>query len=113
MTPQTWMLNITNMNITIAKDHLEYNQLIILSEVISKITTKTNTKTDYIMMTTEVWIQDFGKGAQLLRPKVTDVAKQSCVSRASNLQLLEAFGFSILKHIAFSNIHFSFCHFDS
>ena len=54
----------------------------------------------------------FGQGgAQLLRPKVADIAKQSCVSEASNLRLgsralkraLEAFGFLMLKY-AFSHI---------
>ena len=48
---------------------------------------------------------------QLLRPKVADVAKRSCVSEASNLRLgsraclraLEAFGFLMLKY-AFSHI---------
>ena len=54
----------------------------------------------------------FGQGGpQLLRPKVANVAKQSLVSKASNLQLgsraclraLEAFGFLMLKY-AFSQI---------
>ena len=54
----------------------------------------------------------FGQGGlQVLRPKVANVAKQSCVSEASNLQLgsrahlraLEAFGFLMLKY-AFSHI---------
>ena len=54
----------------------------------------------------------FGQGGgQLLRPKVADVAKRSCVSKASNLWLgsrahlraLEAFGFLMLKN-AFSHI---------
>ena len=54
----------------------------------------------------------FGQGgAQLLRPKVADVAKWSHVSKASNLwpgsralkQALEAFGFLMLKY-AFSHI---------
>ena len=57
-------------------------------------------------------IQDLVKGGpQLLRPKVADVAKQSCVSEASNLRkgsraglrVLEAFGFLMLKY-AFSHI---------
>ena len=50
-------------------------------------------------------------GPQVLRPKVADVAKQSCVSEASNLRpgsrarlrALEAFGFLMLKY-AFSHI---------
>ena len=50
-------------------------------------------------------------GPQVLRPKVADVAKRSCVSEASNLRpgsrarlrALEAFGFLMLKY-AFSNI---------
>ena len=50
-------------------------------------------------------------GPQLLRPKVADVAKQSCASEVSNLwwgsrarlRALEAFGFLILKY-AFSHI---------
>ena len=55
-------------------------------------------------------IQDLVKGgAQLLRPKVADIAK--CASEASNLQpgsralkrALEAFGFLMLKY-AFSHI---------
>ena len=54
----------------------------------------------------------FGQGgAQLLRLKVADIAKWSCTSEASNLQLgsrarlraLEAFGFLMLKY-AFSHI---------
>ena len=57
-------------------------------------------------------IQDLVKGgAQLLRLKVADVAKRSCVSKASNLQsgsralkqALEAFGFLMLKY-EFSHI---------
>ena len=57
-------------------------------------------------------IQDSIKGgAQLLRPKVADVAKHSRSSEASNLRLgsrarlraLEAFGFLMLKY-AFSHI---------
>ena len=47
----------------------------------------------------------------MLRPKVADVAKRSCVSEASNLRpgsrarlrALEAFGFLMLKY-AFSHI---------
>ena len=51
----------------------------------------------------------FGQGrAQLLRPKVADVAKRSCASEASNLRLgsrahlraLEAFGFLMLKYVS-------------
>ena len=54
----------------------------------------------------------FGQGgAQLLRPKVADIAKRSCVSEASilrpgsraRLRVLEAFGFLMLKY-AFSHI---------
>ena len=54
----------------------------------------------------------FGQGrAQVLRPKVADVAKQSHASEASNLWLgsrtclraLETFGFLLLKY-AFSHI---------
>ena len=54
----------------------------------------------------------FGRGeAQLLRPKVADIVKQSHASKVSNLQLgsrarlraLEAFGFLMLKY-AFSHI---------
>ena len=57
-------------------------------------------------------IQDLVKGGpQLLRPKVADVAKRSCMSDASNvwpgsrarLRALEAFGFLMLKY-AFSHI---------
>ena len=57
-------------------------------------------------------IQDSVKGeAQLLRPKVTDIAKQSRVSETSILRLgsrallraLEAFGFLMFKY-AFSHI---------
>ena len=52
-----------------------------------------------------------GGGPQVLRPKVADVAKRSCVSEASNLRpgsrarlrALEAFGFLMLKY-AFSHI---------
>ena len=52
-----------------------------------------------------------GGGPQLLRPKVADVAKWSCVSEASNLRpgsrarlrALEALGFLMLKY-AFSHI---------
>ena len=52
-----------------------------------------------------------GGGPQLLSPKVANVAKQSCTSEASNMQLgsranlraLEAFGFLMLKY-AFSHI---------
>ena len=52
-----------------------------------------------------------GGGPQLLRPKVGDIAKRSCVSKASNLRpgsrthlrALEAFGFLMLKY-AFSHI---------
>ena len=60
----------------------------------------------------QVRIQDLVKGgAQLLRPKVADIAKRSCVSEASILQpgsrarlrALEAFGFLMLKY-AFSHI---------
>ena len=55
---------------------------------------------------------EFGQGgAQVLRPKVADVAKWSCVSKASNLwpgsrarlRALEAFGFLMVKY-AFSHI---------
>ena len=50
-------------------------------------------------------------GAQLLRPKVADIAKRSCASEASilrpgsraHLRALEAFGFLMLKY-AFSHI---------
>ena len=50
-------------------------------------------------------------GPQLLRPKVADIAKWSCVSEASilwpgsraHLRALEAFGFLMLKY-AFSHI---------
>ena len=54
----------------------------------------------------------FGQGgAQLLRPKVADVAKRSCASEAgilrpgsrAHLRALEAFGFLMLKY-AFSHI---------
>ena len=48
----------------------------------------------------------FCQGGQLLRSKVANVAKRSCVSRASHLQpgwALEAFGFLMLKY-AFSHI---------
>ena len=57
-------------------------------------------------------IQDLVKGgAQLLRPKVADIAKQSRASKASilrpgaraRLRALEAFGFLMLKY-AFSHI---------
>ena len=60
----------------------------------------------------QVRIQDLVKGGtQVLRPKVADVAKWSCTSKASDLQLgsraclrtLEAFGFLMLKY-AFSHI---------
>ena len=60
----------------------------------------------------QVRIQDLVKGGpQLLRPKVADTAKRSCVSEASNLwpgsralkRALEAFGFLMLKY-AFSHI---------
>ena len=60
----------------------------------------------------QVRIQDLVKGGpQLLRPRVADVAKRSCVSEVSNLQpgsrarlrALEAFGFLVLKY-AFSHI---------
>ena len=60
----------------------------------------------------QVRIQDLVKGGpQVLRPKVTDVAKRSRASEASNLQpgsrarvrALEAFGFLMLKY-AFSHI---------
>ena len=52
-----------------------------------------------------------GGGAQLLRPKIADVAKRSRASEASNLwpgsralkRALEAFGFLMLKY-AFSHI---------
>ena len=65
-----------------------------------------------IRLIVQVRIQDLVKGGpQLLRPKVTDVAKQSRVSEASNLwpgsraslRALEAFGFLMLKY-AFSHI---------
>ena len=64
------------------------------------------------MYRTQVRIQDLVKGrAQVLRQKVTDVAKWSHVSKVSNLgpgsraclRALEAFGFLILKY-AFSHI---------
>ena len=54
----------------------------------------------------------FGQGgAQVLRPKVADIAKWSCASKASKLRpgsraclrALEAFGFLMLKY-AFSHI---------
>ena len=53
----------------------------------------------------------WSRGAQLLRPKVADIVKQSRMSKASNLWLrsraclraLEAFGFLMLKY-AFSHI---------
>ena len=54
----------------------------------------------------------FGQGGpQVLRPKVADIAKQSCMSKVSNLRpgsrahlwALEAFGFLMLKY-AFSHI---------
>ena len=60
----------------------------------------------------QVRIQDLVKGgAQLLRPKVADVAKRSHASEASilwpgsraRLRALEAFGFLMLKY-AFSHI---------
>ena len=60
----------------------------------------------------QVRIQDLVKGgAQLLRPKIADVAKRSHMSEASNLwpgsraclRALEAFGFLVLKY-AFSHI---------
>ena len=60
----------------------------------------------------QVRIQDLVKGgAQLLRPKVADVAKRSPASEASNLRpgsrarlrALEAFGYLMLKY-AFSHI---------
>ena len=57
----------------------------------------------------QVQIQDLVKGgAQLLRPKVADIVKQSCMNEVSNLWLgsraaLEAFGFLMLKY-AFSHI---------
>ena len=60
----------------------------------------------------QVWIRDLVKGGpQVLRLKVAYIAKQSCVSKASNLWLgsrahlraLEAFGFLMLKY-AFSHI---------
>ena len=60
----------------------------------------------------QVQIQDLVKeGPQLLRPKVADVAKCSCVSEVSNLwpgsrarlRALEVFGFLMLKY-AFSHI---------
>ena len=63
-------------------------------------------------MSPQVQIQDLVKGkAQVLRPKVADVAKWSHASKASNLRLgsrarlraLEAFGFLMLKY-AFSHI---------
>ena len=62
--------------------------------------------------TRQVRIQDLVKGgAQLLRPKVADIAKRSRVSEASilrpgsrvRLRALEAFGFLMLKY-AFSHI---------
>ena len=61
-----------------------------------------------IMKHDQVRIQDLVKGGpQLLRPKVADVAKQSCASEVSNLQpgsraclrALEAFGFLMLKYM--------------
>ena len=61
---------------------------------------------------TQVRIQDLVKGgSQLLRPKVADIAKQSCTSEVSilrpgsraRLRALEAFGFLMLKY-AFSHI---------
>ena len=61
----------------------------------------------------QVRIQDLvkGRGPQVLRPKVADIAKRSCASKASNLQLgsralkwaLEVFGLLMLKY-AFSHI---------
>ena len=60
----------------------------------------------------QVRIQDLVKGgAQVLRPKVADIAKRSRTSEASNLwpgsrarlRALEAFGFLMLKY-AFSHI---------
>ena len=63
-------------------------------------------------MCEQVRIQDLVKGGpQVLRPKVTDVVKQSHASEASNLWLgsraclraLEAFGFLMHKY-AFSHI---------
>ena len=63
-------------------------------------------------MIIQVRIQDLVKvGAQALRPKVADVAKQSRASEVSKLRLgsraclraLEAFGFLMLKY-AFSHI---------
>ena len=59
----------------------------------------------------QVQIQDLVRGAQVLRPKVANVAKRSCASEVSNLQpgsraclrALEAFGFLMLKY-AFSHI---------
>ena len=60
----------------------------------------------------QVRIQDLVRGGpQVLRPKIADVAKRSCASKASNLRpgsrarlrALEAFGFLMLKY-AFSHI---------
>ena len=68
--------------------------------------------TPYLSGHPQVRIQDLVKGGpQVLRPKVADVAKRSCVSEASNLRpgsrarlrALEAFGFLMLKY-AFSHI---------
>ena len=63
-------------------------------------------------MISQVRIQDLVKvGPQVLRPKVADVVKRSCASKASNLwpgsrarlRALGAFGFLMLKY-AFSHI---------
>ena len=67
---------------------------------------------DRVFMYDQVRIQDLVKGgAQLLRPKVADIAKRSRASEASilrpgsraHLRALEAFGFLMLKY-AFSHI---------
>ena len=59
-------------------------------------------------MKQQVRIQDLVKGAQLLSPKVADVAKWSHISEVSNVQLgsrahlraLEAFGFLMLIYVS-------------
>ena len=52
----------------------------------------------------QVRIQDLVKGAQLLRPKVTNVVNQMRVREVSNLKwALEAFEFLVFKY-AFSHI---------
>ena len=56
--------------------------------------------------------RNWSRRPELLRPKVADIAKWICVSKASNLQLesraclrvLEAFGFLMLKYMS----HFSY-----